>query len=346
MSLIKGCNHIVDENFVISGLPGLVLPLGTNDTTITKIFIFNNEMLFNERLKMDFLRLNKRYCSFVLLITMICIIQPVLADAGFVSISYRGSGGYNIGDSITFDGKNTVGNTTVVKITGPGLPPEGVPLYNLNGIPGSGNTAPITENNSWRFNWFSANTLGIEKLVTARYTITAMDLANSEKTSTTSILLKKPEFYVSAQPGPIHPGDYVQVNGVAEQGVTFVTIEVTDSNGAKLHSFISPVSGSGSFNYGFHADMPEGNYFITISNPSMKNSLMSTLSVVSPENSALTTSVLANATVTQDSSPALTQPPAVVTSPTPALPLSPLSVIAGLFISAGIILTWSGKNRK
>jgi hypothetical protein len=303
-------------------------------------------MLFNERLKMDFLRLNIRYCSFVLLIVMIFIIQPVLADAGSVTISYRGSGGYYIGDTITFDGKNTAGNTTIVKITGPGLPQEGVPLYNLNGIPGSGNTAPMTGNNAWRFNWFSANTLGIEKLVTARYTITAMDLANSEKISTTSILLKKPEFYVSAQPGPIYPGDYVELNGIAEQGVTYVIIEVTDSKGSILHSFISPVSGIGSFNYEFHADMPPGNYFVTVSNPSLKNSLVSTFTVGSPLISNLTTSVLANATVTQGFSPALTQPPAGVTSPTPALPLSPLSVIAGLFISAGIILTWSGKNRK
>ena len=52
---------------------------------------------------------------------MIFFIQPVFADAGYVSISYRGSGGYYIGDTITFDGKNTAGNTTVVKITGPGL---------------------------------------------------------------------------------------------------------------------------------------------------------------------------------------------------------------------------------
>ena len=58
---------------------------------------------------------------------MIFIIQPVFADAGFVSISYRGSGGYYIGDTITFDGKNTAGNTTIIKITGPEPPPGGGP---------------------------------------------------------------------------------------------------------------------------------------------------------------------------------------------------------------------------
>jgi hypothetical protein len=204
----------------------------------------------------------------------------------------------------------------------------------------------VTENNAWRFNWLTVNTQGIEKLVTARYTITATDLTNSEKTATTSILLKKPEFYLTIQQGPKYTGDYVQLNGVAEKGVTYVMIDVTDSDGTKLHSFLSPVSGTGSFNYGFHADMPPGNYFVTVSNPAMKNSLMSTLTVVSPANSTVTSIVLANATVTQGSSPEITQPPVVVPSPTPALPVSPLAVIAGLFISAGIIYTLSGKNRK
>jgi hypothetical protein len=183
-------------------------------------------------------------------------------------------------------------------------------------------------------------------LVTARYTITAMDLANSEKTSSTSILLKKPEFYIDAQPGPLHPGDYVLLNGVAEKGVTFVEIDVSDSNGTKLHSFTSPVSGTGSFNYGFHADMPPGSYDVSISNPSMKNSLRTTLTLVSPENSTLTKVELTNATVTQDTSPATTQPPSVVPKRTPGLTLSPVAAIAGLFISAGIILARPGGNRK
>ncbi|MDD1696598.1 MAG: hypothetical protein LUQ54_06845 [Methanoregula sp.] len=323
-----------------------MLPPHTIDTAITKIFTFNNEMLLNEMLEMNMLRLNGRYCSFVLLIALICIIQPVLADAGSVTISYRGPGGYYIGDSITFDGKNTAGNSTIVKITGPGLPSEGVPLYDLNGIPGSGNTVPVTDNNAWRFNWFSANTLGIEKLVTARYTITAMDLTNPEKTATTSILLKKPEFYLIIQPGPIYPGDYVQLNGVAEKGVTYVTIDVIDSRETKQHTFVSPVSGTGSFSYGFRADMLPGKYFVTVSNPAMKNSLMSTLTIESPANSTVTSVVLANVTVTETSSPEITQPPAVVPSPTSALPLSPMAAITGIVISAGIILAWSGRNRK
>ncbi|MFZ1897254.1 hypothetical protein, partial [Methanoregula sp.] len=66
----------------------------------------------------------------ILIILALCIV-PAYAQNGTVSIEYRGAGGYYVGDSIIFDGKNTIGNTTVIKITGPGLPAEGVPPYNL-----------------------------------------------------------------------------------------------------------------------------------------------------------------------------------------------------------------------
>ena len=301
-------------------------------------------MLFNERLKMVILRLNKYYCTFVMLIAVICLIQPVLADAGTVTVSYRGAGGYYVGDTIIFDGRDTTGNTTLVKITGPGLPPQGVPLYDLNGIPGSGNTIAVTRDGSWKFMWHSANTAGIEKLMTARYTITAMDLSNPEKLATISILMKKPEFYINAQLSPINPGDYVQLNGIAERGVTYVKIDVSDSSGKNVRTYISPVSGLGSFNYGFHAEMPPGRYGVTVSNPSMKNTLMTILTIAEPENSSLTSSLPEN--VTLDSSPTLTQPVTPVASLTPTIPLSPLTAIAGLFISAFVALAWSAGHRK
>ena len=55
----------------------------------------------------------------------------------------------------------------------------------------------------------------------------------------------------------------------------------------------------------------------------MKNSLMSTLTIVSPANSTVTSVVLANVTVTQGSSSEITQPPAVVPSPTSVSPSLP-----------------------
>ena len=71
----------------------------------------------------------------VLLIAAVCIIQAVSADGGSVSITYRGTGGIYIGNMVIFDGQNTVGNVTFLKITGPGLPAEGVPLMDLKGTP-------------------------------------------------------------------------------------------------------------------------------------------------------------------------------------------------------------------
>jgi hypothetical protein len=175
---------------------------------------------------MNNLRVKNHFFSIVLLITVICIIQPVLAQSGTMTISYRGSGGYYIGDTIIFDGKNTVGNTTLLKITGPGLPASGVPVYDLEGISGSGNTVPMDADGSWRFVWSTANIKGIDKLVTARYTVTALDLENLEKTASVSFFLKKPEFYINPQSGDVKQGDYIQLSGVAEKGVTNVKIDI------------------------------------------------------------------------------------------------------------------------
>jgi hypothetical protein len=145
-----------------------------------------------------------------------------------------------------------------LKISGPDLPSQGVPVYDLNGIPGLGNTAPVNQDNSWKFVWSSAKIVGVEKIVTARYTITAFDLTNPEKTASVSILMKKPEFYINPQQSQVNPGDYVQVNGNAERGVTEVKIDISNSNGTILRSYTSSVSGSGYFNCGFRADMQPG----------------------------------------------------------------------------------------
>jgi len=298
---------------------------------------------------MDILLLTRYFCTFVMVIAVIGILQPVLAQEGSMTISYRGAGGYYIGDTIIFDGKNTIGNTTLLKISGPGLTSQGVPVYDLNGIPGSGNTAPVSQDCSWKFVWSSANIIGVEKLVTARYTITAFDLTNPEKTASVSILMKKPEFYINLQQSQINPGDYVQLNGNAERGVKEVQIAIADSNGTILRSYTSSVSGSGYFNYGFHADMQPGQYIVSVSNPSMKSVLKTSITVVPPGESAPTTTVTSQISTPSESlsvpptpSPNLTQP---VSSSPSAIPLSPLIAIAGLIISGIIILVLSTGRR-
>ena len=299
---------------------------------------------------MDILRLNTNFFFLVLFIAVMCIIQPVLAQDGSMIISYRGSGGYYLGDTVIFDGKTTVGTPTLLKISGPGLPREGVPVYDLNGVPGSGNTVPVNEDGTWRFVWYSATVAGSEKIRTARYTITAFDLTNPEKTASVTILLKMPDFYINPQQREVTPGDYVQLNGITELGVTELKIDIADSNGTILRSYTSPVSGSGYFDYGFRADMQPGDYFVRVSNPAMKEVLRTTITVVPQGETPLpatTTSLIStpseSVSVPPTPTPHLNQP--VASSPS-AIPLSPFIAIAGLIISGIIALAGSTGRRK
>jgi hypothetical protein len=304
------------------------------------------------RLNLNKSPLNTWFYSFVMCIAVICIIHPVLAENGAVSISYRGAGGYSIGDVITFDGKNTVSNTTLLKITGPGLSEAGVPVYNLDGIPGTGNTVPVNADGSWKFVWYSANVAGIEKMITARYTFIATDVADPEKKASTSLLMKKPEFYVNLLK-PAHPGDYVELSGSAEQSVTYVKIDIADSEGRILHTFISPVSAGGSFNYGFRVDIQPGHYTVRVSNPSLENTLTSTFTVVPPETPIIALTTPPVIQIPAETIPVLTvtapdQTPPVVSSVslTPSTPLSPFIPIAGLGIFGFIAFTGSFRKKK
>ncbi|MFA4823969.1 MAG: PEGA domain-containing protein [Methanoregula sp.] len=261
---------------------------------------------------MGVLRIYKYFSVFVLLVAAICIIQPVLGANETVTIAYWGSGGSYIGDTVIFDGKNTAGNITFIRITGPGLPSEGVPLYDLNGAPGSGSPVNVNPDGTWRFSWYTSSIKGIEKMQTARYYFTAADLARPEFSSTTSVVLKKAEFYATLSPNPATIDDYVSIIGSAERGVSYVRIDVTDSTGKIVHTYSSPVSASGYFNYGFHVDMKPGQYFVTISNPSLKNSLQMVLTVVSQHTLAGTNTTVA---VVPGSPTVLTPAPLVATTP-------------------------------
>lgn len=228
---------------------------------------------------MHFGKLPGIFPAILLLIVLSLGIIPVYADNGIISITYRGAGGYYIGDSIAFDGKNTLGNTTVLKITGPGLPAEGVPPYNLTDVPGTGNTAVTDASGTWAFYWDSSRAVGLDNLYTARYTFTVYDQSHPEITTSTSVMLKKPEFYATMTPNPASIDEYVQLVGESEKGANSVEINVLDTSGNKVHTFTSPVSSGGYFNYGFHVDMPPGLYTVTISSPSMLHTLTKTLTV-------------------------------------------------------------------
>ena len=299
------------------------------------------------------MQINRFFSVLVLLIAAICIIQPVLGVNGTVSIAYRGSGGSYIGDTIIFDGQNTVGNVTFIKITGPDLPAEGVPIYDLNGIPGAGNPVEVNPDGTWKFVWYTSSIRGIEKMQTARYTLTATDLNHPEISSTTSVFMKKAEFYANLTPNPATLADYVSLTGSAERGISYLQIDLTDISGKILRTYSSPVSASGYFNYGFHVDMPPGQYYITMSNPSLTSSHVIIFTVLPPRTPTpvMTTGGASSgnpaSSITSGISPsaATTQNPTGATSGTlqkspSSIPLSPLTALIGLLITGVIALVW------
>ena len=284
------------------------------------------------------------FMAIILLVAAMCIVLPVTAASGTVTISYRGSGGMNIGDSIFFDGTNTAGNITLIKITGPGLPPEGVPLYDLNGAPGTGNTVKVNPDGKWTFRWDSPKDSA--KLQTAKYTIIASDSANPDKTASAAILLVKPEFYITIKPSSARMGDYVQIQGIADKSINYIKFNVMDASGTVYHTYLTPVSGTGSFEYSFYADMQPGKYTVTGSNPALKNNLEVGLTITGPQTTTLPSS-------SEQTAPTLT---AMMTSTTQAdttpqtantkTGIAQTTLILGVMISGAIAVLIQGKRNK
>jgi len=284
----------------------------------------------------------KIFSGILFLIMIALCVVPVSAESGIISITYRGAGGYYIGDGIVFDGKNTVGNITVLRITGPGLPADGVPPYNLTGTPGTGNTAAVDDTNSWTFYWDTSRAAGVDNLYTARYTFTAYDQSNPEIATSTSVMLKKPEFYVSMTPNPATRDDYVVLVGDAEKGASNIEINVLDSQGTKVHTFTSPVGSSGYFNYGFHVDMVPGQYTVIIGSPSMSRSITKTLTVTAAKtNATVSETATESPAVNSTAAPALTPVEGtsgnVATSPSGSLSISSKPAGASVYLDSAYV---------
>ena len=346
--------------------------------------------------------------TFGLLAALLVLTLPVCAVNGTINIAYRGAGGNYLGDTIIFDGYNTFSNVTLLKITGPGLPAEGVPVYDINGAIGSGNIVPVNADGYWKFVWYTGSVKGVEKLQTARYYITAFDRAYPENTFVTSLVLKKSEFYVAAFPSTALAGDYVQLTGISETGTSGVHFDIADPAGKIVHSYDTTVSASGYFNKAFHVDLLPGVYTVTMSSPTVKSVYRTSLTILAaspgvnastavpaqagsstqvPPVTAGTGSVSlssspAGATVFLDAVPMGTTPielntitagnhiieikapgyvtttvqitvkpgDAITMSPTllrnsPTVPLSVLTVIAGLLISCAVVIACAKRRR-
>lgn len=272
-----------------------------------------------------------------------CIALAAAAGEGTLTIAYRGSGGSYIGDTIVFDGLNTLGNTTAIKITGPGLPVEGVPLYDLDGVPGAGNIAKVDSRNLWVFSW-DMSRVDTAKLQTARYTFTAWDPGTGGGTATTSLVLKQPEFYLVAKPLSGRIGDYIELEGMAEKGISYLRLDMRAPDGAVVHTFITPVSGLGFFQHGFRIDMAPGRYSVVGSNPSMKKDLTVFVTVVPPEIPAVQPDSAATGPASPAGTPAAGAATTVPSTPAPSRAGNLPSALALSLAGAGIALFLYGRT--
>ena len=138
-----------------------------------------------------------------------------------------------------------------------------------------------------------------------------------------------------------NPGDYVELAGIAERDVTYLKIDIADAGNRIVHTFIAPVSETGSFTYGFRIDMQPGVYMVRISNPSLEDTLTHEFTVVHPAATNTTEVTVPALTLT---SPNETTPVAPAPSMTQSAPLSPCISVVGLVLSVLVILT--GKREK
>lgn len=255
-------------------------------------------------------------------------LQPVLAADERFTITYRGAGGYYVGDTIIFDGINKAGNLTLLKITGPDLPAEGVPVYDLDGAAGTGNPVEVNSDGTWRFAWYTSSIKNLDKMQTARYKIIAFDSKDPTATATISVMMKKPDFYVVASPSVMEKGEYLRLIGTAEQGTTDIHIEISDSNGKVVRTDDTDASQTGYFTYAFHVDMDPGVYYVTVTSPTVRTTYRTTITVIPPQSSL-------NATADISTTSPANQP--AITSTTGTLSISSTPSGASVYVDSAAL---------
>jgi hypothetical protein len=234
---------------------------------------------------------NRWISCLVLAVAVLFCMQPVLAANGTMTITYRGSGGYYIGDTIFFDGTTSAGNATAIRLTGPGLPADGVPVYDLDGAVGTGNPVIVNDDGSWRLVWYTNSIKNIDKMQTARYQVTVFDVNDPTTFAKTSVMMKKPEFYVTAVPDTLETGEYIQLLGTTEKGTSDIHIVISDEAGKVYHIYDTSASTTGYFQSSFHVDMQPGTYYVTVSSPSVKNTYRTAITVTAPPTPAVITTI-------------------------------------------------------
>jgi hypothetical protein len=121
-----------------------------------------------------------------------------------------------------------------------------------------------------------------------------------------------------AQPASPSVGDYITIQGMAERGVSPMKIDVLDTSGTVIRTFMAPVGNDGSFSHSFRTDVSPGQYNVIGSNPSMKKNLALGLTVAAPMTATATSSIPTPATPV----PAET----TVTVPATTIPQAPFRI--------------------
>jgi hypothetical protein len=230
-------------------------------------------------------------------------------------------------------------------MTGAGLPAEGVPLDNPAGSAGSGSLVTVRNDTRWTYIW-DTGVLENTNVQTARYTIYAIDLANPSVLAKSSVMIYRPSLPATASPNPVGHGDLVTITGSTSLSVDHVSISVVRVPQLQERSSISfeqPLMSDGTFTKQFHADLPNGNYEITITTPG--NEITTKLSLVIGLPQATETPVQATVTATSTSATTVTTaattaatPPITQTATTPVPSEVPLSSTTILYAAIVILV--------
>lgn len=264
---------------------------------------------------------------------------------GVIAIMIRGSTDFNIGDRIYFDGTSNASQSLVLKMVGPGLPSEGVPLDNPSGTAGSGSLVTVGSNHKWTYAW-DTNLLSNTSVQTAKYTIYAVDLANPTVSTKTAVMIHKRTLAFTLSPNPVPVGQTITLAGSTTADVTQIRFDMVRvpelSNVRSSVGYDILLAADGSFTKQFHADLPEGTYVATVKTPDGSLSATQTY-VIGLNQTASVETAVATPVVTETTVAATEIPTTIATTvaqsqvPTTGVSNTTLYIVIGVLVIVIII---------
>ncbi len=206
---------------------------------------------------------------------------------GAVTITTSGNQSFFLGEEITLSGENTDSDTIHLFITGPNLPSAGANLADLQAVVEGDAASFTTENvnadNTWEYNWATAN-LNVDA---GSYTIYAVATPNnrdnlrSAKYATASVIIKKPFVTANASAAVVAKGDELKITGVAEGKPSNLAVWLFGTNLYLAET--ATVKDDGTYSYtvsrGTTQNLATGQYFAVVQHP-MYNGMFDVAEVV------------------------------------------------------------------